>query len=47
VHQLAAVLRIKPLWRWCCCALVVWGYGEGGREGNPNFYPRPVRPRFS
>ena len=26
------MLRIKPLWRRRCCALVVCGYGEGGRE---------------
>jgi hypothetical protein len=32
VQQLAAVLRIKPLWRRRCCALVVCGYGESGRE---------------
>jgi hypothetical protein len=30
--QLATVLRIKPLCRLHCCALVVCGYGEGGRE---------------
>ena len=32
MQQLAAVLRIKPLCRLRCCALVVCGYGEGGRE---------------
>jgi hypothetical protein len=26
------VLRIKPLWRLGCCALLFCGYGEGGRE---------------
>ena len=46
--QLAAVLRIKALWRLNCCSLAVYGFGEGDRAGNTkNFYPRPSAPGFS
>ena len=32
--QLAAVCRIKPLWRLRCCALPVCGFGEGERAAS-------------
>ena len=44
--QLAAVLRIKPLWRLHCCALAVCGYGEGGREATKISTPPPSAPGF-
>src|SRR6516165_3119247 len=34
--QLAALLRIKSLWRQRCCALPVCGFGEGGRPAASN-----------
>ena len=37
MQQLAAVLRIKALWRLHCCALLFCGYGEGGREALGEF----------
>ena len=46
--QLAAVCRIKALWRLRCCALPVCGFEEGDRLAtNQNFYPRLSRPGFS
>ena len=41
-RQLAAVCRIKPLWRLCCCALPVCGFGEGERPDRVNMTTRPT-----
>ena len=41
------VCRIKPLCRLRCCALVVCGYGEGGREATEISTPLPRPPGFS
>ena len=44
--QLAAVCRIKALWRLHCCGLPVLCWGRAGASGGQNFYPRPLRPGF-